>query len=91
MNMDDDGLRHTIEAAAEAAAERTIRDTFRVLGVDLADQGQLNEFRADLDFVRKRRHFYEKSSWRAWLVVLTVVVAGAVSFFWTGFLDTIKK
>lgn len=63
--MVDEISRRNIEAVAEAAAEKTVGKVFSVLGVDITDQAQLNEFRADLIHARKIRHVWERDGFQA--------------------------
>lgn len=89
--MPDEISRRDIEAVAEAAAEKTIGKVFSLFGIDITDQAQINEHRADLIHGRKMRHMWERGGFRIFMVVLTLAIIGTVSMFWSGFLSTITK
>lgn len=72
--------------AAEQAAERTIHQTFKLLGVDIHDQEQLNEFRSDLIHARKMRRLWDKSMAHAFTIFLSLLTGGLIVAMW----DTIK-
>lgn len=82
--MDDiDRLRPIIDAAAKEAAkeasEETLRDVFKLFGVDLTNVAAINRFRADLIFARKQREISERARSIAFRTVIAAVVAGVFS------------
>lgn len=89
--MSDDNGNRDIEAVAEAAADKAVGKVFSLLGVDITDQAQLNEFRADLVHARKMRHLWERGGFRIFMVMLSLTVVGAVGMAWSGFVETVKK
>lgn len=80
-DMDLDQLRPVIEATAKEAAEETLAETFKLLGVDLTDVSAINRFRADLVFARKQREISERARSIAFRAVIVAAVAGAFSGF----------
>lgn len=72
---------------ATLAAHETVRETFRLFGVDIDDQQQVNAFRADLIYARKIRQLSEKAGTVAWRVFITAIVTGAIAALWQGFRD----
>jgi hypothetical protein len=80
-----------IEAVAEAAADKTIHETFRLFGVDIRDQNQINDFRADLVYARKMRRLHEKAGLKVVMVALALIVGGGLALFWSGFLQAVRK
>ena len=77
---------------ARQAAQETIRETFRLFGVDVYEQEQVNSMRADLAFTRHLRKTGDKSkSVIVGIVIASVLygvgnllVAGAHSFLSNG-------
>lgn len=67
-----------IDLAAERGAERAIRNVFRLLGVDIDDQRQVNEFRSDLVYIRKIRKVSDQASALAIRGFLSAVVLGTL-------------
>lgn len=57
---------------AEAAAKETVRETFRLLGVDIDDQQSVNSFRADLTHSHRTRKLAEKGV----LALVWSIIAG---------------
>lgn len=76
--------REDAETIAKAAAKATVRETFRLLGVDLDNQQSVNDFRADLVYARKIRRLSEKTGSIALLVMISAIVTGMLAVFWDG-------
>lgn len=76
--------RHAIEEAAELAAKETVRETFRLFGVDIEDQDQVNAFRADLIYARKLRKLSDGAVGTAARVIITAIVGGCLVFLLDG-------
>lgn len=81
--------RHAIEQAAELAAKQAVRDTFRLLGVDIEDQDQVNAFRADLVYARKLRKLSDGAFGTAARVIITAIVGGGIMFLLDGLRRTL--
>ena len=73
-----------INQAAERAAREAVRETFRLLGIDIDEQGEVNDFRADLVYARKMRRLSEKTAVAAFIALAAAVGGGIVSLFWDG-------
>lgn len=63
---------------ANLAAQETVRQTFRLFGVDVYDQDQVNSLRSDLAFA----HHMRKSGDKAKSTIIGVVVAAALFGFY---------
>ncbi len=90
--MNQEEVLHRIAAeAAELAAKDALAQTFRLFGLDITDQDQVNAFRADLVHARRLR----KLSDRIGIVMLWSVgggiVVGALLMFWDGFKTALGK
>lgn len=90
MNQEDE-LHLIATKAAKLAAKDAIAQTFRLFGLDITDQDQVNAFRADLVHARHLR----KLSDRIGVVMLwsigSGVVAGALLMFWDGIKAALEK
>jgi hypothetical protein len=84
------GDRHAIEEAAELAAKQAVRDTFRLLGVDIDDQDQVNAFRADLIHARKLRKLSDSAASTALRVMVTALALTVVGFIIDGIRRSFK-
>lgn len=69
----------SVKTIAEEAAEKAVRDTFFLLGVDITDVASVNEFRADLQFGRTLRIQAADGTRQMMKVVWGVIISG---FFW---------
>lgn len=67
------------KTVAEEAAEKAVRETFFLLGVDIDDIDSVNSFREDLQFGRKLRLKAEEGTNQFFKVVIGVLIAG---FLW---------
>lgn len=76
-----------VEHAAELAANKAVRETFRLLGCDINEQDQVNAFRADLEYARRLRHASEATVAVAIKAVASAVAIGATALFW----DDLKR
>ncbi len=74
-----------IKAVAEEAAQKTIRETFKLLGVDTECVESVNEFRADLIFARELRRTKETAAARIFYVVIGVVTLACLAAVAKGF------
>lgn len=65
----------------KAVAEQSVRETFRLLGVDMADQDAVNSMRDDLRFTRAQREVSEKrrdEMRKGTLTGVVTIVTGAI-------------
>ena len=69
-----------IDRVGKKAAREVMHETFKMLGVDLENQSEINHFRADLVHVRSWRRLMEAIRHKA---ILAVIVAGTL---WVGLL-----
>lgn len=69
---------------AETAAKETLRQTFRLLGVDIDDIESVNTFRADLVHARRLRRMSEKATMAALWGGFITVGGGGLIVFWDG-------
>ncbi len=65
---------------AEAAAHEAVRETFRLLGVDIDDQASVNAFRADLVYARKLRRMGDRAGTAAFRAIVTVAITAAAAW-----------
>lgn len=72
---------------AKDAADQAIRDFCKLLGVDIAEQDDINEFRADLVHARKMRKIWERGWGQAFKMFVGAVSGGTIVAMW----DTIKS
>jgi hypothetical protein len=80
--MDRDDIQAIAQQAGVAAAHSVMRDTWRLLGVDIDDQAQVNEFRADLVHARRWRKIADAAGRKAVLTVLTGALALVAALVW---------
>ena len=74
--------REEANEIADRAAGKAVGNLFRALGVDVSDQRDLNDLRADLIYSRRLRRLTESTSSRAWMAVVALVAAGMAFSFW---------
>lgn len=79
-----------IQQIAETAADRTVRNIFLILGVDIAESEQLFRLQADFIHLRRWRMAIEKAESVGGKVVVTTIVSGLMGALWLGFSDKIK-
>ena len=82
--MNQEEITALAHAAGEAGAHEALRQTFRMLGVDIDDQNQVNEFRADLVHARRWRKLASAVGSKAVLAIATGLLALAGSLIWEG-------
>ena len=75
-----------VEAIAEAAARKAVRDAFLVLGIDVNVKDDVDEFRADLRFGRQIR----KLVGHGMLAAVSVAAAAIAVSAWTGIVSAIR-
>lgn len=80
----DPVLEAIAEDAAERASRRTSRDVFKLFGVDIEDQEQVNSFRADLIHAHNMRKLSERAGARVWMMVVSAGTGGALVAMWDG-------
>lgn len=94
MNSSADELRRVATAAAEqagaAAATKAIHETFRLLGVDVADQKSVNEFRSDLVHARRLRRLSERVGATIIFAIATAIAVALGSWIWDGVKHSIR-
>ncbi len=76
-----------VEEAAERAASKAMRQTFRLLGVDIEQQDSINSYRADLISAHEVRKLKERGGVVAVTVIFTAICSGIVALVW----DALKK
>ena len=74
-----------ITALADRSADRAVRQTFRMFGVDTDDQDSVNAFNSDLKFARELRKTSEGISSKILMVIIGVAVIGAMTAMMKGF------
>lgn len=79
-------MRVMVREAAEQASHKTMRDLFKLLGVDIDEQDDINDLRADLIYAREMR----KMSKTIWSKAVLVIVTGGAVWFMTTFGAGIK-
>ena len=75
-----------VEAIAEAAARKAVRDAFLILGIDVNVKDDVDEFRADLRFGRQIR----KLVGHGMLAAVSVAAAAIAVSAWTGIVSAIR-
>jgi hypothetical protein len=79
-----------IERVAQLAADKTVRQVFSTLGVDLADIESANSFRQDLLWARKARLFHEGVGSKIGAHVLVLLTGGALFALWDWLKTTLR-
>ena len=87
----EDELHRIAAEAAELAAKDALAQTFRLFGLDIFDQDQVNEFRADLIYARRLRKLSDRVSVVMVWSVGGGIVAGALMMFWDGIKAALGK
>lgn len=75
-----------VEAIAEAAARKAVRDAFLVLGIDVNVKREVDDFRDDLRFGRQIR----KLVGHGMLAAVSVAAAAIAVSAWTGIVSAIR-
>lgn len=89
--MKDEDLHCIARDAAKLAAKDAIAQTFRLFGLDITDQDQVNEFRADLIHARRLRKLSDRVSVVMVWSIGGGIVAGALMVFWDGIRAALGK
>jgi len=63
---------------AERAAEKTLRDTFRLLGFDITEMTDVNNLRDDFRFVRQQRSNAETRRFEVFKSATTAIIGALV-------------
>lgn len=79
----NDMNRDEAQKMADRAADRAVSELFRALGVDVNNQRDLNDLRADLIYSRRLRRMTESTTAKAWLTLVGLTAVGAALFIWT--------
>lgn len=66
--------------AAAAVAKEAVRQTFAILGVDVDEPKEVEEFRRDLRFGQSMRKMAERGQ----IAMVTVLVGGLMAAVWAG-------
>jgi peroxiredoxin len=72
---------------AEQAAEKAVKKTFAILGVDVDDPNALEEFREDLRFGKRMRRAADKG----FMTAVTVLTGALMLALWVGILIKIGE
>lgn len=75
----------TTKTVAEEAAERAVRDTFRLIGVDVDDHASVESFREDISFSRGMRKRAEQGVEVFFKLIMASVATAVVSAVWKYF------
>jgi hypothetical protein len=79
------------EHLAQCAADRAVDRVFKLLfGVDLDDQAQINEFRTDMQHIRKLRRLSDKIGATTVAVFVAALVTGVIGVLWSGVLRIVR-
>lgn len=70
-----------VREVAKEAAKEAVKETFSLLGVDITEQDEINDFRADLVFARKQRRMSEAVKSRVVMMVVLGVTIGTIVTF----------
>ena len=81
--------RDEIQEIADRAADKAVSQLFRALGVNIQDQADLNDLRADLIYSRRLRRLTEGTTSKAWMVLAALVTVGVASFLWSALKDAL--
>lgn len=87
----EDELHRIAAVAAELAAKDALAQTFRLFGLDITDQDQINEFRADLIHARRLRKLSDRVSFVMVCSIGGGIVAGALMLLWDGIKTALGK
>ena len=79
------------EEVAERTSQQTLHETFRLFGVDLADQKQVNEFREDLVHARKLRRLSQRVGGLVLLALVPFIVLLVFKWAGVGLIDLLKS
>lgn len=77
--------RRTEDSIAKEAADTAVRKTFAILGVDIDDPRQVEEFREVLRFAKKMNKIAEHGT----LAVVAVFAAAMCAAVWSGIVSKV--
>ncbi|SFL23735.1 hypothetical protein SAMN05216302_10464 [Nitrosomonas aestuarii] len=83
---DDEPIPGYCVRASDQAAEKAVKKTFAMLGVDVNDPASVEEFREDLRFGKKMRRYADYGA-LALIGVMATALAGAI---WAGIMQKIN-
>lgn len=86
-NKKTDDIPDHCKMASNAAADKAVREVFKLIEVDVDDQKSVNEFREDLRFGGRMRKYTE----RGMIVAVTVITGAVILAVWEGFVMKIKQ
>jgi len=69
---------------ADKSAELAVRKTFAILGVDVDNPKEVEEFRMDLRFGKSMRRASDRGAWAVLGAFFSVMVAGTLAVVWAG-------
>lgn len=72
---------------ADDAADKAVKKTFAIFGVDVDSPKDLEEFRKDFRFSGDLRVMARRGT----IVAVSVITAAAIGVWFTGFIETIVK
>lgn len=89
--MSNDDIERIAAAAAEAAADRTVRELLTTLGVDTSSPQSIIQVQVDLAYLRRQRQASERIAAGVRWAILTTVVTGFLSVAWLGLQAALKQ
>lgn len=69
-------------AAAKEATRTCLNETFALLGVNLSNFESVEQFRQDVEWLRRVRKVSEAGKSRAWMTVISIASAGLAVAAW---------
>lgn len=69
----------------DAIADRAVKKTFLMLGIDIADADDVKKAQLDFQHLRAWRESTEAVKRKALLTAVTVIVTGALGYLWLVF------
>lgn len=85
-----DMLSNIALAAAKEASRQTISETFSLFGVNVANFESMQEFKEDVEFVRRYRKISQLTGRKAWTTVVSLASAGVAIALWEWIKTLIK-
>ena len=80
-----------LEKIADAAAHKAVAQTFAMLGIDINQQGDLNNLRDILRHARKMQKLSERAGLWAVMTLTAAVVSGGLAFMWGGIVEALRR
>ncbi len=71
-----------ITAVVKEASDAAIKETFKLLGVDLDNFEHINEFQENLRWVKKYRKASESVGSRVMVTITTILTGGTLAAIW---------